>query len=170
MSGQAARLWLCRGGGNLSQKTGCQEDKRASYNNILSPGERVRERGRKFGFTLAEAFHPAEQLRKNAFTLAEVFYPTGKSRKTAFTLAEVLITLGIIGVVAALVMPGLIAKHNERQTVVRLKHTYSILSQAITNMIAEYGNLNIWSDESKEFFEQELKKQLKVVGEQRIYS
>lgn len=36
--------------------------------------------------------------------------------KKAFTLAEVLITLGIIGVVAALTMPALIANH--RKTVV----------------------------------------------------
>ena len=30
-----------------------------------------------------------------------------------FTLAEVLITLGIIGVVAAMTLPGLIAKHRK---------------------------------------------------------
>jgi len=33
-------------------------------------------------------------------------------------------------------------------------------------MIIENGELNQWSDESKEFFEQELKKQLNVIGEQ----
>lgn len=36
-----------------------------------------------------------------------------------FTLAEVLITLGIIGVVAAMTLPGLIAKH--RKTVIETK-------------------------------------------------
>ena len=46
----------------------------------------------------------------------------------AFTLAEVLITLGIIGVVAAMTMPTLIQKQNERETVVRLKKIHSVLS------------------------------------------
>lgn len=34
----------------------------------------------------------------------------------AFTLAEVLITLGIIGVVAALTIPGLITNFQKRET------------------------------------------------------
>ena len=36
------------------------------------------------------------------------------SQKTAFTLAEVLITLGIIGVVAAVTLPTIISNVNER--------------------------------------------------------
>lgn len=50
--------------------------------------------------------------------------------KKAFTLAEVLITLGIIGVVAAMTMPSLIQKHNEKVIVNQLKKVYSTLSQA----------------------------------------
>ena len=42
------------------------------------------------------------------------------SKKTAFTLAEVLITLGIIGVVAAMTMPSLIANHKEKETVAKV--------------------------------------------------
>ena len=34
--------------------------------------------------------------------------------KLAFTLAEILITLGIIGVVAALTIPALIVKHQKK--------------------------------------------------------
>ena len=49
----------------------------------------------------------------------------------AFTLAEILITLGIIGVVAALTMPSLIAHYKEKQMITALKKTYSQLSQAI---------------------------------------
>lgn len=48
----------------------------------------------------------------------------------AFTLAEVLITLGIIGVVAAMTIPTLIQKHEERVTVVKLKKMHSTLAQA----------------------------------------
>ena len=38
-----------------------------------------------------------------------------------FTLAEVLITLGIIGVVAALTVPTLIAEHRSKELETRLK-------------------------------------------------
>lgn len=49
----------------------------------------------------------------------------------AFTLAEVLITLGIIGVVAALTLPSLIQNHKEKVTIVRLKQAYSLFSTAV---------------------------------------
>ncbi|MDR1327319.1 MAG: type II secretion system GspH family protein, partial [Heliobacteriaceae bacterium] len=48
-----------------------------------------------------------------------------------FTLAEVLITLGIIGVVAALVMPGLINDYKKKFYVTSFKKTYSKLQQAL---------------------------------------
>ncbi len=51
--------------------------------------------------------------------------------KKAFTLAEVLITLGIIGVVAALTIPTLIQRYEERATVVKMKKMHSVLSQAL---------------------------------------
>ena len=41
-----------------------------------------------------------------------IFCKGGLRMKQAFTLAEVLITLGIIGVVAALTLPSLISKNN----------------------------------------------------------
>ena len=40
-------------------------------------------------------------------------------RKPAFTLAEVLITLGIIGVVAAITIPNLITHYQKKQTVTK---------------------------------------------------
>ena len=48
---------------------------------------------------------------------------------TAFTLAEVLITLGIIGIVAAMTMPTLISKHEKKVYGTKLIQTYSILNQ-----------------------------------------
>ena len=42
-------------------------------------------------------------------------------RKSAFTLAEVLITLGVIGVVAALTLPTLIANYQKKNLVTQLK-------------------------------------------------
>ena len=53
---------------------------------------------------------------KSAFTLACGQNPLLNSdfRKSAFTLAEVLITLSIIGIVAALTIPGVVKHHNEK--------------------------------------------------------
>ena len=47
-----------------------------------------------------------------------------------FTLAEILITLGIIGVIAAITMPSLIAAHKAKELESRFKKTYSVISQA----------------------------------------
>ena len=65
-------------------------------------------------------------------------------KKAAFTLAEVLITLAIIGIVAAMTMPTLIGNYTEKQTVTKLKETYSILNEAIRLMIVNEGNVNMW--------------------------
>ena len=56
-----------------------------------------------------------------------------------FTLAEVLITLGIIGVVAALTMPVLIGNYQKEVTVTSLKKMYSTLTQAAQMYQAQNG-------------------------------
>lgn len=50
---------------------------------------------------------------------------------TAFTLAEVLITLMIIGVVAAMTIPGFIAEHQQHVYVTTLKKAYAMGNQAL---------------------------------------
>ncbi len=65
--------------------------------------------------------------------------------KAAFTLAEVLITLGIIGVVAALTLPNLIANYQKKQAVIRLKKVYSVINQAYNLSIAENGPAEYWA-------------------------
>lgn len=62
----------------------------------------------------------------------------------AFTLAEVLITLGIIGIVAAITIPSLIQNSQEKATVSQLKKTYSTLSQAVALAVQEYGTIDTW--------------------------
>ena len=57
----------------------------------------------------------------------------------AFTLAEVLITLGIIGIVAAMTIPTLMQKTNERETVSKLKKINYVMSNAYKNYIAING-------------------------------
>lgn len=51
--------------------------------------------------------------------------------KSAFTLAEVLITLGVIGVVAAMTIPGLITAHQKHTAVAGIMEAQSILNQAV---------------------------------------
>ena len=65
-------------------------------------------------------------------------------KSAAFTLAEVLITLGIIGVVAAMTMPSLITNYQKKQTVTQLKKAYSELSQALKMSETEYGTMDSW--------------------------
>lgn len=60
-----------------------------------------------------------------------------KQKYTAFTLAEVLITLGIIGVVAAMTLPTVISKVDRRININRLKREYSVFQQAFQKIAAE---------------------------------
>lgn len=81
----------------------------------------------------------------------------------AFTLAEVLITLGIIGVVAAMTMPALVAEHQKKVAATRLEKFYSIMSQAVIRWEAEEGiipedfkfdsSIVLNGENSKEWFE-----------------
>ena len=64
--------------------------------------------------------------------------------KKAFTLAEVLITLGIIGVVAAMTLPTIKQKIDARANMTALKKTYSLLQQATNRAISEYENPIYW--------------------------
>lgn len=57
----------------------------------------------------------------------------------AFTLAEVLITLGIIGVVAALTLPNLIANYQKMVLKNQFKKTYSLLSQNLLKSQVDFG-------------------------------
>ena len=78
--------------------------------------------------------------------------------KSAFTLAEVLITLVIIGVVAALTISAVINTYVERSTVAKVKKGLSILGQA--KKLAETQNGSIigwdygstWSAENNQKF------------------
>lgn len=61
-----------------------------------------------------------------------------------FTLAEVLITLGIIGVVAALTIPTLIQKYTNRVVETRLLQFYSSINEAVRLSEIENGDKKYW--------------------------
>ena len=56
---------------------------------------------------------------------------------TGFTLAEVLITLSILGLVAAISIPNLIRNYQRRATVVKVKKMYSMLDHAYNMYLIE---------------------------------
>ena len=65
------------------------------------------------------------------------------NNKFAFTLAEVLITLGIIGIVAAMTIPTLLTNYQKKSTAIKAKKAYAELLQAIK--LSEYDNESIES-------------------------
>lgn len=78
-----------------------------------------------------------------------------------FTLAEVLITLGIIGVVAAMTMPTLLNKTRNKELETGLKRANTLLSQAFIMYQAENGepitNLGLLRDPLKSLLMKYLK-------------
>ena len=90
-------------------------------------------------------------------------------KKAAFTLAETLITLGIIGVVAALTIPGLMTKYHRHVVETKLVKFDSIINQAVRMSIAENDDLVFTPPEDgvdkakylKEWFDENLMKYIK---------
>lgn len=67
-----------------------------------------------------------------------------------FTLAEVLITLGVIGVVASLTIPGLMSAYNRHITETRLRGIYSTLQQAFRMYQAQFGDFSFTDSKDDE--------------------
>ena len=72
------------------------------------------------------------------------FHPQDDKKKAAFTLAEVLITLGIIGIVAAMTLPMLIAKYQKQVATTKLKRLYSLISNVTLRAELDYGPSEYW--------------------------
>ena len=66
------------------------------------------------------------------------------NKRLAFTLAETLITLGIIGIVAAMTLPTVVAKYQERVYISKARKAYHTLDQAFKHAIIEYGTVDNW--------------------------
>lgn len=79
-----------------------------------------------------------------------------KTRTNGFTLAETLITLGIVGAVAAMTLPTLVKANQNRVNEARYKKAVSMLSQAAQLAMAEVdspGNMtftDLWNCKNKE--------------------
>lgn len=64
--------------------------------------------------------------------------------KRAFTLAEVLITLGIIGIVAAMTMPALMQDYKYKEFDARFKVAQNVLNNAQHKMV-QMTMKNVWN-------------------------
>lgn len=73
-------------------------------------------------------------IKKQNKTLLLTYLPTNLLTSTAFTMAEILLSLTIIGVVAAITLPSLTGNINERTWATQRKALYSRFSQAISLM------------------------------------
>ena len=94
-----------------------------------------------------------------------------KLKRFGFTLAEVLITLGIIGVVAAMTIPTLMSVFAKQRTETQLKAFYSRINQTIKMSIADNGDPDGWIDkkgysydEQVEFLKQYIFPYMKNLG------
>lgn len=99
---------------------------------------------KKYGFTLAEVLIEKRGREKmsllNLFRTNELKAQSSRLQKRyAFTLAEVLITLGIIGVVAALTIPTLVNNYQKTQYITGLKKAYAQWNQVLIQIAADKG-------------------------------
>ena len=82
---------------------------------------------------------------------AGLFRQKSRNDRFGFTLAEVLITLGIIGVVAALTLPSIISRNQKKQLELALKKQYTVAQQALLQMATDReepvkaGDFPVWT-------------------------
>ena len=91
------------------------------------------------------------RTKLNAFTLfkgADAKIAKGKYLQ-GFTLAEVLITLGIIGIVAAMTLPSVIGNAQKEATAAEVKKFYNTINNAIVRAMVDYGDVDLWMPERK---------------------
>lgn len=82
-------------------------------------------------------------------------------RKKGFTLAEVLITIGIIGVVAAMTLPTVINETRDKVYAAARKKALATIGEAV-RLITIQGDI-IYAENAGDFVENYLKKQLQIV-------
>ena len=104
-------------------------------------GEGVRRTGEGVVGCQSNVQHDANSLKR---TYSHIYlFSYSLFKKCAFTLAEVLITLGIIGVVAAMTIPTLTTNYRHKALEAQFKKNYSILSQISGIIKYEYNECNV---------------------------
>ena len=90
-----------------------------------------------------------------------IYHINKNNPKAAFTLSEVLITLGIIGIVAALTMPSLINNTNDRKYRGARQKALATIGGAVRNITVTEGIGN--AVDAEDFVENHLRKQIQIV-------
>ena len=98
-------------------------------------------------------------LNGNGLIASSPYSPIALKTKTAFTLAEVLITLGIIGVVAAMTLPAFISNVQGRIQAKRVENINQKLSKVTDKMAVQSGLIG-YPDTMA--FVQEMKKHMSI--------
>lgn len=68
-------------------------------------------------------------------------------KKRGFTLAEILITLGIVGVIAALTMPMLVGQSKNQANATKLSSTVSNIENAFSSVVAKEAEEDLYGTE-----------------------
>ena len=139
---------LCRGGGNrrLASLNCHTEDNSPKYRMI---GNVVGLETPTYIFTdkVYSLFTTHHSLKRSGATHVALCDSVGSYFRHwcgAFTLAEVLITLGIIGVVAAMTMPSLMQHYKRQQATARIKKFVSVINQALISAENDLGPREDW--------------------------
>jgi len=91
-------------------------------------------------------------------------------RKRGFSLAEILITLGVIGVTVAIVLPSLIIRYRHMALNNKMKKSYSLIAQSLQRAVpdGDYGaNINFYGEgetRAKRFFDDYIEPYIKVLN------
>ncbi|GBF22988.1 pilin subunit PilA [Candidatus Gastranaerophilus sp. (ex Termes propinquus)] len=86
-----------------------------------------------------------------------------RTKKRAFTLAEVLITLAVVGIVAASTIPAVVTKLTRQEYVTKLQKAHNTLSNAFRAAELEYGPAEFWSNADGKFVEKHFLSQLDIL-------
>ena len=139
---------LCRGGGNrrLASLNRHTEDNSPKYRMI---GNVVGLEPPTYIFTdkVYSLFTTHHSLKRSGATHVALCDSVGSYFRHwcgAFTLAEILITLGIIGVVAAMTMPSLMQHYKRQQATARIKKFVSVINQALISAENDLGPREDW--------------------------
>ena len=140
-------------GDGLRERSFCHSELVSEFHYYLEDKKLRRYEGRLLSENSLSS-NPPTLLSSNNHSVGNAsLIPTYELKKrAAFTLAEVLITLGIIGIVAALTMPALIANHQKKTLESQFKKAYSMLKNAELRAVAAYGLSEDWDYEDADVF------------------
>ena len=148
-----------------------------ALNNLALWGENkfVSEQERTYKFQRGVNCHTEDNSPKYRMVCKNILSQSGDGKEgcvgnlksAAFTLAEVLITLGIIGVVAALTLSMIIPNLEAKKTEAKLKKFYTVIAQATRQSEADNGDWSNWGNPktAKDFYDLYYKNYLNVVSE-----